>query len=83
MTTTPWTEADTKKAQQFWSEYQQKHNLADRQGETAGIDPATGHIWFGQSASDIVAKLDAEGSTVSLYFVRVGFNTYLRKGGRR
>ncbi len=44
-----WTEADSHKAKQIWSEYQQQHDLSDRIGQTAGIDPKNGHILANQS----------------------------------
>ena len=83
MPVSQWTEADTATAHQIWAEYQQQHDLSDRTGQTAGIDPASGRIWFGESAKDIVAQMDSEGVTAPLYFVRVGHASYLRKGGRR
>ena len=50
---------------------------------TAGIDPVSGQIWFGASAKDIVAQMEAEGIVTPLYFVRVGTDYYLRKGRYR
>lgn len=78
-----WTETDTKKARQYWAEYQQQHDISSRRGQTAGIDPASGHIWFGASAQEIVAQMATEGVVTPLYFVRVGVDYYLRKGGQR
>jgi hypothetical protein len=83
MPVSPWTEEDTRKAREIWQEYQQQHDLSNRQGQTAGIDPVTGRIWFGESIQDIVAGRDAEGLTGPLFFERVGSKSYLRKGGRR
>ena len=34
-----WEQADSRKAKQIWEEYQKQHNLSDRVGQTAGIDP--------------------------------------------
>ena len=48
-----------------------------------GIDPAGGRIWFGESAKDIVLRLENEGIRVSLFFLCVGQDYYGRKGGRR
>ena len=76
------TESDTKRAQQIWDEYVSKHDLSNRRGQAAGIDPVSGRIWFGESASDIVDQMDAAGEFVPLFFVRVGQEAYLRKGGR-
>ncbi len=74
---------DTARARQHWEAYQSQHDVSDRIGETAGIDPVSGRIWFGTSAKDIVAQMEVEGVVVPLYFVRVGFDYYLRKGVHR
>ena len=83
MTVDDWTDVDTRRARQFWAEYQRQHDVSDRRGQTAGIDPASGCIWFGASAQDIVAQMDAAGVATPLYFVRIGFDHYLRKGSNR
>ena len=83
METPTWTEADTDAAARIWNEYQAEHDLADRIGQTAGIDPHTGDVWFGESIVDVVTQRDALGLTSPLQFERVGFKTYLRKGGHR
>jgi hypothetical protein len=75
-----WTEEDTARAQGFWREYQQAHDVSDRLGQTAGIDPKTGRVWFGKSALDIVEQLDAQNARRLLYFVTVGLDYYRRKG---
>ncbi len=75
-----WGEADSLKAKQIWAEYQQRHDLSDRMGQTAGIDPVSGRIWFGESIQDIVSQRDAEGLASPLFFERVGSPTYFRKG---
>ena len=78
-----WTETDTQRAKQYWAEYQRQHDASSRRGQTAGIDPASGRIWFGASAQAIVAQMEAEGVTTPLYFVRVGVDYYLWKGRQR
>jgi hypothetical protein len=83
MKVSSWTDRDTERAIQIWSEYQQKYDVSDRKGQTAGIDPNSGRIWFGESIVDIGRQLDAEGLDTPLYFVRVGSDYYFRKGGRR
>ena len=74
---------DTARARRCWAQYQQQHDISDQIGQTAGIDPVSGQVWFGASAKDIVAQLETEGMSIPLYFVRVGFDFYLRKGASR
>jgi hypothetical protein len=83
MAVNTWTERDTERAQQVWAAYQCQHDISDRIGQTAGIDPVSGQIWFGASTKDIVAQMEAEGIVTPLYFVRVGTDYYLRKGRYR
>jgi hypothetical protein len=74
------TDLDTERARRYWAQYQRQYDVSDRIGETAGIDPGSGRVWFGSSAKDIVAQMEVEGVIVPLYFVRIGFDYYLRKG---
>lgn len=84
MTVSRWTEADSNRAREIWSKYLNRQDIvAERAGQTAGIDPSSGDIWFADSIQDVIAQRDAAGSSVPLYFVRVGSATYYRKGGRR
>ncbi|HMC67219.1 MAG TPA: hypothetical protein VKI65_19945 [Gemmataceae bacterium] len=83
MPATKLTEADVARAEQIWADYQRDHDVSDRIGRAAGIDPFTGRIWFGESIADIWRQMDAEGVDTPLFFVRVGYRTYYRKGGRR
>lgn len=78
-----WSDADSLKAKQIWTAYRQQHDLSQRLGQTVGIDPTSGRIWFGASIQDIVAQRDAEGLRSPLFFERVGSETYFRKGRRR
>ena len=78
-----WSEADTARACQIWADYQRQHDLTGRAGQAVGIDPASGRVWFGASAKDIVLRLEAQGVHTPLYFLRVGQDYYARKGGRR
>jgi hypothetical protein len=78
-----WTKAHTEQALHDWEAYQQQHDLSPQQGQTAGIDPVSGRIWFGPSAKAIVAQLAAEGLTIPLSFLRIGRDVYLRKGCHR
>jgi hypothetical protein len=77
-----WEESDSAKARQIWMDYQRRHDLSARIGQTAGIDPRSGRIWFGSSVRDIVSQREAEGLNSPLYFERVGSETYLHKGTR-
>ncbi len=83
MKTTTWTDESSAQAKQIWAEYQEQHNLAGLEGQTAGIDPASGRIWFGASVRDVVARIEAEGIHAPLFFERVGSDTYYLKGSRR
>ena len=82
METTPWTAADTQRAEQIWAEFLAHNDLSAQIGQAAGIDPASGRIWFGKSAIEVVDRMNSEGFFVPLYFVRIGFPTYWCKGGR-
>jgi hypothetical protein len=83
MSTSQLTDLDIKKAQQIWAEYQMQHDVSDRKGQTVGIDPISGHVWFGERALDIAEQMRAEGIDRPFYCVRVGRDYYLRKGGHR
>ena len=78
-----WTDADSIRAKQIWNEYQQLHDVSPRQGQAVGIDPATGQVWFGKTALEIWKQMEAAGHMVPLFFLRVGQDHYVRKGGRR
>ena len=80
---TNWTEADSHKVKHVWTEYQRQHDITALIGQTAGIDPKTERIWFGDSALEIVQQRLAEGLTCPIFFERVGYTSYLRKGGCR
>ena len=53
--------------------------VSEKVGQTAGIDPASGSIWFGESIQDVIAQRDADGSEAPLFFVRVGICNLLSK----
>jgi hypothetical protein len=78
-----WTQADSDRAHAIWSDYQQQNDLTDRVGETAGIDPQSGRVWIGDSIQDVIAQRDSDGIAAPLFFERVGYETYFRKGGHR
>jgi putative addiction module component (TIGR02574 family) len=83
MTVSNWTQADSDRAQEIWSDYEQLHDLSEKGGQTAGIDPASGRIWIGQSIQDVIAQRDADGSESPLFFVRIGSATYYWKGAHK
>lgn len=74
-----WSESDSFRAKQIWLDYQRQHDLSGCIGQTAGIDPHSGRIWFGESIPDIVSQRDAEGLESPLFFERVGSKTYFQK----
>jgi hypothetical protein len=83
MAASDWSEPESRRAQEIRSEYQLHHDLSAKAGQAAGIDAASGSIWFGDSIRDVIAQRDAEGSRAPFYFMRVGSATYYRKGGHR
>lgn len=82
-TVADWSEEDTRNARTIWDEYQGSHDLSDRQGEIAGIDPKSGEVWLGKWITDIVRERKDKGMSSPLWFERIGFDTAIRKGGRR
>jgi hypothetical protein len=74
---------DVDRAQAIWREYCQQHDTTRLRGQTAGIEPVSGRIWFGASAADVYRQKVADGIDAPMYVVRVGCDHYLRKGRRR
>jgi hypothetical protein len=74
-----WSDEQTKAAQQIWQEYQKSHDVTNRKGQIAGIDPGTGEVWFGEWFTDIVRERREKGLVNPLWFERVGYPTALRK----
>jgi hypothetical protein len=83
MTVAKWTDGESERAEKVWLDHQQHHDVSAKLGQTAGIEPASGRIWFGDSIQDVIAQRDADGESAPLFFVRVGSETYYRKGGHR
>ena len=75
-----WTETDSRKCKQIWAEYQKQHDMTERIGQTAGIDPQSGQVWFGDSIQEIVQQRQVKGLTSPLFFERVGYEAYFWKG---
>jgi hypothetical protein len=76
-------EEDINRARALWSQYQRSHDLSQRRGETAGVDPVTERIWFGDSILDVARQRELIGESSPLHFFRVGYDSYYRKGRRR
>lgn len=74
---------DVERARAVWDEYQRQHDITPLIDQTAGIEPVSGRIWFGESAIDVHDKMIADGVNAPFYAVRVGYDYYLRKGIRR
>src|SRR5438067_278844 len=79
-----WTDADTQRALEAWSKYQQAHDVSALHGKTVGIDAVSGRVWFGDTAGDVADAARADGvDTSSLLAIRVGYDYYQRKGAGR
>jgi hypothetical protein len=76
-------EAEISKAKQIWAEYQKEHDVSDRKGQAVGVEPISGRLWFGKRALDIKEQMLADGIDRPFYCVRVGYDYYVRKGGRQ
>ncbi|MCW5553076.1 MAG: hypothetical protein KIS67_13065 [Verrucomicrobiae bacterium] len=57
-TAVAWTEADTERANRIGCDYQRSHDLTAQRGQAVGLDPASGQVWFGNSAKDIGLRLE-------------------------
>ena len=76
-----WTEADTQRAMEIWREYQRHHDVSGLHGKAVGIDTVSGHVWFGETASDVADAARAEDvDTSNMLGIRVGYDYYQRKG---
>lgn len=73
---------DVPRAKQLWDAYCQAHDVSALKGQTAGIEPTSGTIMFGESAIEVHDKMIAAGVDAPFYAVRVGYDYYLRKGRR-
>jgi len=77
-----WSDERIEAAKRIWEEYQKSHDVTERKGQAAGIEPETGDVWFGTDIIDIANQREAHGLSSPLFFVRVGYPTYYRKGRR-
>src|SRR5688500_8611642 len=78
------TQAEITRAKAIWADYQRTHDLADRVGHVAGVDPTTGGGWIGRRFDEVATRRSADGFPASpLFLVRIGSPRALRKGGRR
>jgi hypothetical protein len=83
MTVQPISKVDTQRARAIWDDYCRDHDITPLIGQTVGIEPVSGRIWFGESASEVYDKKIADGVNEPMYCVRVGYDYYLRKGLRQ
>jgi hypothetical protein len=74
---------DLNKVNEVWEEYARTHDLSGKERLAAGIDPDTREVFLGNSAKDIVARLESEGKFRPLFYRWVNDPYYTRKGGRR
>lgn len=79
---TPLTKADIAESKRIWERYQREHDLSEKQGQAAGIDPKTGEVWLGEDIVEIVLLRKSQGQTSPLFFARVGAETFYTKGRR-
>lgn len=77
------TEDEISEAKRIWDEFQRQHDVSSRKGQAVGVDPVSGQVWFGETALDIADQMRARGIDRPFYCVRVGYDYYGRKGGRR
>jgi hypothetical protein len=82
MSASNWTDADTTRALEFWKAYQRDHDISDRIGQTVGIDPVGGGVWFGERLRDVVEAARADGVFTPVLCLRAGFDYYRRKHRR-
>lgn len=82
MSTSTWTDNDTAKAMEIWNEYQKNNDVEDMRGQVAGIDPISERVWIAPSAIETAEAMEADGVNHLLFFIRVGYDYHVRKGGR-
>lgn len=68
---------DSAKAKIAWTEYCRRHDVSQRKGQKAGIEPASGRVWIGNSIPDVVHQRDDAGVAAPLWFERNGAEAYL------
>jgi hypothetical protein len=84
MTTRTWTDTDTQRALEIWREYQRHHDVSALHGKAVGIDIVSGRVWFGETAGEVADAARAEGvDTSNMLGIRVGYDYYLKKVGKR
>jgi hypothetical protein len=77
------TVVDVARAKQIWADYCARHDISGLINQAAAIEPGSGRIWFGDSGLDACEKMRADGIDAPVYLVRVGYDYYVRKGGRQ
>lgn len=74
---------DVDKANRIWDEYARTHDLTGKERLAVGIDPQTGDVFLGESATEISDRLKQEGRFRPLFYRWVHSPFYTRKVGRR
>jgi hypothetical protein len=72
-----------RKALAIWDEYKKQHDLSNQTGQVVGIDPDTGGVWIGPTSDDVLARAREVNPAVVPMLLRVGYDYYWRKQGRR
>jgi streptogramin lyase len=82
MPTSTWKPEFTPRALELWEDYQRQHDLSSQVGMVAAIDPVSGRVWIDESGVDVVAQMRSEGADLPVYFVRIGYPSFIKKGRR-
>ena len=82
MNATAWRPEYTERAQEFWRQYQQAHDLSTLRGKVAAIDPENGRVWIAESGVEVARQVRADGVQTPVWLVTVGYDYYVRKGRR-
>ena len=80
MSTETWKPEYTERARELWRAYQRQHDLSGLRGQVAAVDPESGRVWIGESATDALDRMNADGVDTPVWFVRMGFDHYVTRG---
>src|SRR5437588_11762601 len=70
----------TERAQEFWRQNQQTHDVSTIRGKVAATDPENGRVWIADSGVEVARQVRADGVQTAVWLVTVGYNYYVRKG---